>query len=106
VKVIIKEQFVLKRIEKREVLPLNLEEKYDAAVEDVTISVLLKVPKRLERELSAESISIFVDCEEIDEEGAFTLPLGFESMEEDVTFLKTEPNSVTIEVKEKTETPR
>ncbi len=106
VKVIIKEQYVLKRIEKKEVLPQNLKEGYDAMIEDVTVSTLIKVPKRLERELSAESISIFVDCEEVDEAGTFTLPLGVNSMIRDITFLKTEPNTVTIAVKKKKENPR
>jgi hypothetical protein len=106
VKVIIKEQFVLKRIEKKEVLLRNLADHYDAHIEEKEISVLLKVPKRLEREISAESIRIFVDCAEIDETGKFTLPLGADSTVRDVTFLKTEPNTAAIEVGVKKEPSR
>jgi YbbR domain-containing protein len=103
VKIIIKEQFVLKRLEKKEIVPQNLSEGYDAFVEDTPISVLFKVPKRLEREITAESIVIYVDCEDIENTGTFTLPLKIDSSREDITLLKAEPGSVTIEVTEKTE---
>ncbi len=103
VKIIIKEQFVLKRLEKKEIVPQNLNEGYNAVVADTAVAVLLKVPKRLEREITAESMIIYVDCEDVENAGTFTLPLKIDSSSDDITLLKAEPDSVTIEVTEKTE---
>jgi len=103
VKIIIKEQFVLKRLEKKDIVPQNLNEGYVAVVGETAVSVLLKVPKRLEREITAESMTVYVDCEDVENVGTFTLPLKVDISGEDITLLKTEPDSVTIEVTEKTE---
>ena len=69
VKIIIKEQFVVRRINKEEVGIINLDEAFHVHFEEVLISVLLKLPKRMEKDFNARDINLFVDCTSITKPG-------------------------------------
>lgn len=96
VKIIIKEQYVVKRMYWNTIVLLNLNENFNAEIKDITVSVLLRIPKRIERVFSDEQYHLYVDCQNIDEPGNFHLPIIFETESKDITLIKTEPSSVDV----------
>jgi YbbR domain-containing protein len=98
VKIIIKEQFVVRRFKKDEVGILNLDEAFHVHFEEVLISVLLKLPKRMEKDFTARYINLFVDCTSITGPGDYNLPIIFESEKNDVTLINIEPQSINAAV--------
>ena len=98
VRIIIKEQYVAKRMNKNTVIPLNLDEKLSVEMQEVVVSVLLKLPKRLEQGFSTEQFRLFVDCKDIDTPGSYELPILFETEKKGVSLINTEPKSINIEV--------
>ncbi len=96
VKVIIKEVYVVKRINNIPIIPVNLKEGLKAVLKDSSVSVLTKIPKRIEKSFTSDQVFAYIECEVIDEPGIFHLPVLFKTEWEGVTFIKFEPRSIEI----------
>lgn len=103
VKIVIIEKFVLKRIYGVQVVPINVGEDFNAKIGDAATSVLIKIPKRIERSISREKLGLYVDCVDIDEPGTFPLLIHFETDIDDISLIKIEPRSVDVIVEIKPE---
>ncbi len=100
VKIIIKEQYVVRRINKEEIGTINLGEAFQVYFEELSVSVLLKLPKRIEKDFTSRYISLSVDCTDITTPGNYNLPIIFESKTNDVTLINMEPQSINVMVSE------
>jgi YbbR domain-containing protein len=100
VKISIKEEFTMKRLNGVSIYPINLAVQFVAETAEQEVSVLLRIPLRLERDLSATQVYAYVDCGAITEPGEYDLPLSLESDVAGVTLVKMEPPSVEVRVKE------
>jgi YbbR domain-containing protein len=98
VRIIVKEQYVLKRITKREVLPRNLAKEFSAQLENRPISLLLRIPRILERVFSQEQCTLFIDLEQIRSPGVYQLPLVFETDVSDVSLMNMDPERIEVKV--------
>lgn len=99
VKIIIREQYVVKKVIKNEIIPLNLTENLTTEILGGPATVLLRLPKRIEKEFSADQFILYVDLEGINEPGVHTLPIVFETNRRDVYLIKIEPEAVDVELK-------
>jgi len=103
VKIIIREQYVVKKVTKNEIIPLNLTENLTTEILGGSATVLLRLPKRIEKEFSADQFILYVDLEGINEPGVHTLPIVFETHRRDVFLIKIEPEAVDVELKTATQ---
>ncbi len=99
VKVVVKEEFVVKRVAGIPVYAMNLNDGFSFSINNTEVSVLLKLPKRKERDFSENLVYIYVDCADIDKPGMYHLPLLFRSEREDITLVKIEPETAPVEIK-------
>jgi len=99
VKVIIRKEFVVKKVEGINIYPVNLKEGFTSTLQDVDLTVLLKIPKKGEKQFRVEQVYIWVDCENIDKPGTYTLPLLFKADSDDTTLVKLDPPSIEIQIK-------
>jgi YbbR domain-containing protein len=97
VKVVVKEEFVVKRVAGIPVYAMNLKDGLSFSIKDTEVSVLLKLPKRKERNFK-EDVYVYVDCTGIEKPGLYHLPLLFKS-EQDMTLVKIEPETVPVEIR-------
>ncbi len=98
VKVNIKEEYVVKWLEGVPVVPVNLKEGLRASVQDGAVSLLLRMPRRIEQSLTVESLSVYFDCSGIEKPGYFHLPILYHSDFEEVTLVRANPQSVKIKI--------
>lgn len=73
-------------------------EDFNAKIGDAAASVLIKIPKRIERSISLEKLGLYADCADIDEPGIFPLLIHFETDIDDISLIKIEPQSVDVTV--------
>jgi hypothetical protein len=102
VKIIIREGFIFKRIAGVSVIPLNVKEGLSAETEDTSVELFLKIPKRKERQLTLETLRVYIDCSSIDGPGKYLLSPIFEADFGEVDLIKIEPQSVEVKIREKT----
>jgi YbbR domain-containing protein len=95
-KIIIKEKYIIKDVKKTEITFVNVKEGLSVAVEDVSPTVFLKIPKRLENSISGKDFSLYVDCKEIEQPGKYPLTLLVELKISDVSLIRIEPPSVEV----------
>jgi len=99
VKVMVKEEFVVKRVAGIPVYAMNLNGDFSFSINDMEVSVLLKLPKRKERDFTQDLIYVYVDCKDIKKPGVYHLPLLFRSEREDITLVKIEPETLSVEIR-------
>jgi YbbR domain-containing protein len=100
VKITIKEEFTLKRVDSVLIYPLNLSEGLVADITGQEVSALVRIPQRLERDFREKQVYAYVDCGSITEPGDYELPLSLQSDVEEVTAVKIEPSSIELHVEE------
>jgi len=105
VKAVVKELYVVKRVEEIPIVPVNLQDGLRALLLGSSVSALIKIPKRLERSMTREKVVAIVECEGIDGPGVYDLPVIVEAKLEDASFINFEPRLVEITV-EKEQVPR
>jgi YbbR domain-containing protein len=105
VKAIVKEEYVVRRISEIPIVPMNLKEGLRAHSSVSTASVLVKLPKRLEKELDRNAVTAVVECGDLEAAGMYHLPVLMELKMEGTSFINYEPRSVEVTV-EKREVPR
>ncbi len=99
VKVVVKEEFVVKRVAGISVHAMNLKDGLSFSINDTEVSVLLKLPKRTEREFTEDLVYVYVDCADIEKPGLYHLPLLFRSEYDDISLVKIEPETVPVEIR-------
>ncbi len=99
VRVVVKEEFVVKKVAGIPVYAMNLKDNLTFSINDIEVSVLLKLPKRKEKDFTEDLVYVYVDCEDIEKPGVYHLPLLFRSEREDITLVKIEPETVPVEIK-------
>jgi YbbR domain-containing protein len=100
VKIVIREEFAVKRVSPIIVYPINVREGLVPILQDQEISVLIKIPRRLEREFINQQVYGFVDCVNIEAPGEYILPVMFQSDIADIVLVKIEPQSAIIRLDE------
>ncbi len=105
IKAIVKEVYVVKRVEDVPIVMMNLRENLRALLPSSAVSALVKVPKRLEKSLTRDMIVATVECKDIESPGVFYLPVLVKTRMENVTFINFEPRTVEITI-EKERVPR
>jgi hypothetical protein len=101
--IFIREEFVLIRVSDVIVFPFNVA---DALVPDLgekKVSLLIKLPKRLESDFKDELVYAFVDCMGISEAGEYELPVIFQSGIDEAALVEVEPSMITIVMDEAAE---
>jgi YbbR domain-containing protein len=98
VRIIVKEQYVLKRITKRKIFTRNLAEEFSAELENRPISLLLRIPRKLETVFSQDQCTLFIDLEEVRSPGMYQLPLIFETDLRDVSLMNMDPERIEVTV--------
>jgi len=104
VKAIVKEEYVVRRISEIPIVTMNLKQGFRAHSSVSFASVLVKLPKRLEKELVRETVTAVVECGDVEEAGMYHLPVLVDSKIEGASFINYEPRSVEVTV-EKQELP-
>ncbi len=99
VRVVVKEEFIVKRVAGINVYAMNLKDGLSFSIEETEVSVLLKLPKRKERNFTEDMVYTYVDCAGIEKPGKYHLPLLFRSEQQDITLVKMEPETVTVEIR-------
>jgi YbbR domain-containing protein len=100
VKIVIREEFAVKRVSPIIIYPINVTEGLVPILSDQEISVLIKIPRRLEREFSDQHVYGFVDCINIEIPGEYILPVTFQSDIADIVLVKIEPQSALVRLEE------
>lgn len=98
VRIVIKEEFAIKRVSDLSIYPINLAEGLVADTGEPEVSALVKFPKRLEKDIKSGQVYAYVDCESITMAGDYDLPLMFQSDVEGVTPVKVEPETITVHI--------
>ena len=105
VKVIVKEEYVVRRISEIPIVPTSLKEGLSVKAPVSFASVLVKLPKRLEKELVRETVTAVVECGDAEDAGMYHLPVLVELKMEGASFINYEPRSVEVTI-EKQEFPK
>jgi len=97
-RIIIKEQYIIKRIPSAHISIQNLKDglKPDLEVENVNISI--RLPKRIENNFSLDKILVFIDLSAIDKPGSYTIPVLFETSVSNITLIKIEPETINLKL--------
>ena len=103
IKIFIREEFVLKRVSSVVVYPVNVAEGLIPDLGEQEVSVLIKLPKRLESGFKNEQVYAYVDCVEIGETGDYLLPVMFQSDIEEVALVKVDPPTISVHMVEASE---
>ncbi|MCK4925620.1 MAG: YbbR-like domain-containing protein, partial [Spirochaetes bacterium] len=103
IKIFIREEFVLKRVSSVVILPINVAEGLIPDLGEQEVSVLIKLPKRLESGFKNEQVYAYVDCVEIGETGDYLLPVTFQSDIEEVAFVEVDPPAISVHMVEASE---
>jgi YbbR domain-containing protein len=103
IKIFIREEFVLKRVSSVVVYPVNVAEGLIPDLGEQEVSVLIKLPKRLESGFKNEQVYAYIDCGEIGETGDYLLPVTFQSDIEEVALVEVDPPTVSVHVVEASE---
>jgi len=98
VRIVIKEEFAIKRVSDLSIYPINLAEGLVADTGEPEVSALVKFPKRLEKDIKSGQVYAYVDCESITMAGDYDLSLMFQSDVEGVTPVKVEPETITVHI--------
>lgn len=105
IKAIVKEVYVVKRIEDVPIVMANLKEDLRALLPGSAVSALVKVPQRIEKGLTRDMVVAEVECKDIESPGVFYLPVLVKTRTENTTCIDFEPRTVEITV-EKEQVPR
>lgn len=103
IKIFIREEFVLKRVSSVVIYPINVAEGLIPDLGEQEVSVLIKLPKRLESGFKNEQVYAYVDCVEIGETGDYLLPVTFQSDIEEVAFVEVDPPAISVHMVEASE---
>ncbi len=103
IKIFIREEFVLKRVSGVVIYPINVAEGLIPDLGEQEVSVLIKLPKRLESGFKNEQVYAYVDCVEIGETGDYLLPVTFRSDIEEVAFVEVDPPAISVHMVEASE---
>ena len=98
VKAVVKEVYIVKHVEDVPIVPVNLKEGLRALLPGSAVSVLVKIPKRMEHGITRDIVVAMVECESIEDPGVFHLPVILETRTESVSFVNFEPRSVEITI--------
>ncbi|KPJ89151.1 MAG: hypothetical protein AMS17_03095 [Spirochaetes bacterium DG_61] len=102
VRIVIKEQYVLRKFSKEEILYRNLTEELEADIEGQPISVLLRIPRVIEKDFSQDRFVLYVDLKSISSPGEFDIPVLFETVVPNISRIRLEPDTVVVKVRVKT----
>jgi YbbR domain-containing protein len=105
VKAIVKEVYVVKRVEEIPIVPLHLKEGLRALLSESSVSALVKLPQRLEKSMEREMMVAVVECGDIHAAGLFHMPVTVETKMEGASVINFEPLTVEVSVM-KNEVPR
>jgi len=100
IKIFIREEFVLKRVSGVAVFPFNVADELIPDLGEQKVSLLIKLPKRLESGFKDELVYAFVDCMEITDVGDYELPIIFQSGIEEAVLVEVEPSMVSVHMVE------
>ena len=100
VRILIREEFVIKRVSSVMIYPVNVAEGLMPDLGEQQVSVLLKLPKRLESEFRDEQVYVYVDCTDINETGDYSLPVSFQSDIKGASLVRVDPPTVTVRMGE------
>jgi YbbR domain-containing protein len=103
IKIFIREEFVLKRVSNVVVYPVNVAEGLIPDLGEQEVSVLIKLPKRLESGFKNDQVYVYVDCVEIGETGDYLLPVTFQSDIEEVALVEADPSTISVHIVEASE---
>jgi len=98
VKIEIVEEFVIRRIDVLDIKAIGLDEKFRVSFKPSTVTVLIKIPKRLEQRQITEKIEAYIELSDIEKPGSYERPILFRSLVEDISLVKLEPLSTKITV--------
>ncbi|MBN2324429.1 MAG: hypothetical protein JXQ30_11895 [Spirochaetes bacterium] len=98
IKAIVKEEYVVRRISEVPIVAINLKGGLLARSSITTASVLVKLPKRLEKDLDLDVVTAVVECGDVETVGRYHLPVLMETKMEGASFINYEPRSVEVTV--------
>ena len=101
VRIIIRTQYVLKRITKEEVIQRDLRDDLTAQIENAPVTAVLRIPKIVENEASPDRFTLVVDLGKVTLPGVYRMPISLETAMPDVTVLRLEPDTVEVKVQKK-----
>jgi YbbR domain-containing protein len=100
VKIMIKEEFTIRRVSSILIYPINLSEEFTMDIAGQDVSALIRIPQRLERDFRDTQVYAYVDCGSITESGEYDLPLQLQSDVGGVSVVKIEPPSIEVRIEE------
>jgi hypothetical protein len=103
VRVFIREEFVVKRLEVSRVHAVNLEEGISYSVPPVTVSVLIRFPRRLSGTVG--ELHLAADCSGIDRPGVYQVPLQLSRKQPEMELVKLEPDEISVTIIRRTSSP-
>jgi YbbR domain-containing protein len=100
VKILIREEFVIKRVSSVTVYPVNVAEGLIPDLGEQQVSVLFKLPKRFEPAFRDDQVYVYVDCTDISETGDYPLPVSFQSDIAGASLVRVDPPTVRVRMGE------